>query len=632
MKKAVIIFILFFIFFIPSYTQVRFDKGDEQGMEAGKLDLHNDSVALSEALSGWWHDSQKSLNERMNWYDEAKFGCFIHWGVYSDAGGEWNEKVVSGYSEHLMRKEKIPLREYKDRLVYPFNPTGFDADEWMRHAKDAGMKYFIVTAKHHDGFAMFFSDTYPYDMRLTKYARDPMKELRESATKYGIKFGFYYSHAFDWEHPDAPGNDWEYNNPGGDKLIGGANWWLTRTDFIPRADKYVTDKSIPQILELIKKYNPDILWFDTPHKLPLFENIRILKSIREAGPDIVVNGRLARFPGGNLGDYTNTGDRAAYFYPVKGYWESIPTTNESYGYSKYDLSHKSVGHFVRLLASATSKGGNILMNVGPMGNGKWDEKDVEIFRGVGRWLSVNGEAIYGNERTDLPVQPWGVTTKKNGVIYLHVYDWPENGKLTVAGLTSDIAKAWFVSDSKKSPIKSVRLNTKDVDIQLPNSAPDTVNTVIALTLIEEKPSYPVRLLSPTSENILYAFDAELIGKGFSYGDGKVNRNYVRGWKGNSQSLKWDLRVNNPAAYKVYIDYNTATANERGIVLLEIAGKIFEAEYAPKVERDGINSVLAGEIGLAEGEYTCFLKGKSFQGTEYLRPIAVRLVPIGGLRN
>ena len=144
----------------------------------------------------------------------------------------------------------------------------------------------------------------------------------------------------DWEHPDAPGNDWEYNNPGGDKLIGTARWYDTHPEWLPKAIKYVDEKAIPQIKELLIKYHPDILWFDTPHKLPLSENIRLLKAIRETDPDVVVNGRLARNSAINFGDYRNTADRPAEFYPVTGNWEAIPTTNESYGYSKYDRSHK----------------------------------------------------------------------------------------------------------------------------------------------------------------------------------------------------------------------------------------------------------------------------------------------------
>ncbi|MCD8172305.1 MAG: alpha-L-fucosidase [Alistipes sp.] len=599
--------------------------GDEQGMEHGRLDLPQDSTALHEALEGWWKESRRTLDRRMEWYNEAKFGCFIHWGVYSDAAGEWNGRKVDGYSEHLMRKERIPLGEYRERLVYPFDPTAFDADEWMRNARDAGMRYFIVTAKHHDGFAMFHSDAYPYDLRLTRTGRDPMMELREAAGRYGIRFGFYCSHAFDWEHPDAPGNDWMYSNPGGDSLIGGANWWLTRTDFLPRAEKYVTDKSIPQIVELIEKYRPDILWFDTPHKLPLYQNIRILRAIREADPDVVVNGRLARYPGGNLGDYANTGDRAAYFFPNEGYWESIPTTNESYGYSRHDLSHKPSSHFIRLLASAASKGGNILMNVGPRDDGSWDPVDVEIFRGVGRWLDVNGESIYGTVRSGLPEQQWGVTTQREGTLYLHVFEWPRDGRLTVGGLTSDIASARIVPAPGVSPGYR-RLNEHDVEIILPADAPDTVNTVIALTFSHERPPYPARLLEPGLRNVLYAFDATLHGRGLGYGDGKPSRNYVSGWTGNDQWLEWPVRLNGPASYEVSLEYNTGGPDHSGTVVVEACGHTFEVSYAPHTENRGTMTVPVGRLDFPAGETVVTLKGGHCDGGAYMRPIALRLSP------
>ena len=525
-----------------------------------------------------------------------------------------------------MRKGRIPLEQYKKELVAPFNPTEFNAEEWMRHASEAGMNYFIITAKHHDGFAMYPSDAYPYDMRLTKYGKDPMEALRKAARKYGIKFGFYYSHAFDWEHPDAPGNDWDYDNPGGDKLLGGANWWTgERKSFLPNAEKYVEEKSIPQIQELIKKYDPDILWFDTPSKLPLYLNIRILEAIREVDPQskIVVNGRLARFGSQNMGDYRNTGDRAAFFFPTKGVWESIPTTNESYGYSVVDTVRKSVPFFVQLLASAASKGGNILMNVGPMGNGKWDARDVEVFQGIGKWLKVNGESIYGTQRTNLPVQPWGVTTLKGDTLYAHIYRWPSDGKLVIGGLRSEIKKGWCLAN-KKTSVKFNRLNADDYELTLPAKAPDNMNTVIALILDKQQAPNPVRLLDAKQSNILYTFDAQLQGRGLGFGDGKPNRNYVKNWKNESQSMKWKFRLNEPAEYTVYLDYNTAGKDDTGTVIIEIAGQKLEVNYPAFYERDGSSSILAGKVKLPKGTSECSLKGKQHQGKQYMNPIAVRL--------
>ncbi|WP_294071379.1 alpha-L-fucosidase, partial [Proteiniphilum sp. UBA1028] len=518
--------------------------------------------------------------------------------------------------------------KYIKELVLPFNPVDFDADEWMQTIRDAGMKYVVITAKHHDGFAMYFSDVYPYDMSLTKYNKDPMTALREAARKYGIKFGFYYSHAFDWEHPCAPGNDWEYpDHPGGDRLVGGSDWWLTRPDYLPMADKYVREKSIPQIQELIKKYDPDLMWFDTPHKLPLYQNIRILEAIREIDPEnkIVVNGRLARFADKNLGDYANTGDRAAHLYPTPGFWESIPTTNESYGYSIVDRERKPVSHFVRLLSSAVAKGGNILLNVGPMGNGRWDEVDATICLEIGKWLKINGDAIYGAQKTDLPLQSWGVTTQKGDTLYAHVHQWPKNGILTVGGLTSDIGKAWIVSDPQQKRVSFSRVNDKDVAVYLPANAPDSMNTIVAFAVKKTKKSYPIRLLDDTGDNTLFTFDAELMGSGLRFGDGKVNRNYVTNWKKDDQWMRWKVRINKPAKYDLFLDYNTVEDADTGEVCIHVAGKNFTVNYPPHPERKGTNSVYAGSITLTKDEFECSLRGKNYQGNQFMNPISVRFI-------
>jgi len=601
--------------------------GDEQGLTVpSNLQLPEDKAAVEKAKAGWWTAARKNIDERMAWYKEAKFGCFIHWGVYSEAAGVWKGKQKGGYTEHLQRKAKISVTDYKNELVANFDPSKFDADEWMRTVRDAGMRYFVITAKHHDGFAMYPSDAYPYDIRLTKCKIDPMMELKKAAKKYGIKFGFYYSHAFDWEHPDAPGNDWDYpDHPGGDRLVGGKNWWMTRKDFLPHAEKYVNEKSIPQIQELIKKYDPDILWFDTPSKLPLYLNIRILEAIREVDPanKIVVNGRLIRFSNQNMGDYRNTGDRSAHFNPTPGIWESIPTTNESYGYSVVDTVRKPASFFIRLLADAASKGGNILMNVGPMGNGAWDQRDKDVLLGIGKWMKVNGESLYGAERTDLPIQPWGVVTEKGNTIYAHVFNWPKDGKLTIGGLRSDIKSAKMLVNGKKVSFK--RLNENDCQLILPGNAPDAVNSVVVIDLVKKVPSYNVRLLDTKADNTLYTFDSQLIGRGLGYGDGKTNKNYIKNWKNESQSMKWTLRQSEPAEYTVYLDYNTVDKTSGGKVAVEIAGQRLEVDYPAFYERKGVNKLEVGKVKLPKGNFTCELKGVSHEGKQYMLPIAVRLV-------
>lgn len=246
-------------------------------------------LRASDAATDAAHDA------RMAWFRDARFGCFMHWGVYSVLGDEWHGKRGPGYAEHIQRKLQIPQADYRRDAVEKFNPTQFDAEAWVSLLKRAGMRYYIITAKHHDGFAMYDSKVNDYNVvAATPWHRDPMKELAAACRRQGLHFGFYYSHAFDWGDRYAPGNDWEWQNPGGDRLIGGAHWWTTMPDKLADVRKnYVDRKAIPQIRELIANYKPDILWFDTPSKLPFEENRRILNAVREAGPNVIINGRLA---------------------------------------------------------------------------------------------------------------------------------------------------------------------------------------------------------------------------------------------------------------------------------------------------------------------------------------------------
>jgi len=610
-------------------TMIPAVSGDEQGLEVPKsIVIQQDKDAYVDALKTWYIDDLKKNSHRVDWFADAKFGCFVHWGVYSPLAGEWNGNGALGYAEHIMRSRKIPINEYKEKVVNVFDAPDFDADKWMKTAKETGMKYMIVTAKHHDGVAMYPSNVYPYDIRLTKFKRDPMKELSQAAKKYGIKFGFYYSHAFDWEHPDAPGNDWDFQNPGGDKLLYGANWWENFPEFLPRAEKYVDEKSIPQILELIANYHPDILWFDTPHKLPLYLNIKIIKAIRTADASILVNGRLARVGGMNFGDYTNTGDRAAFFRATKGVWEAVPTTNESYGYNKFDKSHKTPMHFVRLLSSAAAKGGNILLNVGPIGSGSWDSIDVAILNGIGKWTQVNSASIYGTTRSPLPLQSWGEITQKADTLYLHVFEWPKDGKLTVGGLNADVKKAFFLADLKRrKSLPTKQLNATDLIISLPKKMPDSLSTVIKLEVKGKIENKTLQLLSTTNKNQLLVFDAKTPGKGFSYGDGKKNREFASNWKSDAQYLQWEFRTNESVIYDVKLAYNTADKNQNGEVVLEIDDKKSPLTYNATKSIDTNIELPVGRVTLSKGNHKMKLSLIKFEGLQAMQPLYVTLCPL-----
>lgn len=632
MKIKLSFFLLGFLMLVQAKAQTssiltKPSKGDEQGLEVPKsLVIEQDKNAYKEALEGWYTADKKAHPNRADWFTDARFGCFVHWGVYSTLSGEWKGVGSLGYGEHIMRSRTIPLTEYKEKVVETFNPILFNADEWMKHASDAGMRYFIITAKHHDGFAMYPSKAYPFDIKQTKMQQDPMKALSIAAKKYGIKFGFYYSHAFDWEHPDAPGNDWDYANPGGDKLLHGANWWETFPEFLPRAEKYVNEKSIPQILELINNYHPDILWFDTPHKLPMYLNLKIVKSIRDAAPDLVLNGRLARVANVNFGDYTNTGDRAAFFRPTAGVWEAVPTTNESYGYNKFDSSHKNPTHFIRLLASAAAKGGNILLNVGPKGDGTIDAKDAAILKNVGKWMKANSESIYGVSRNPISLQSWGEITQKGNTLYLHVYQWPKDGKLIVGGLTAPIVKAFFLTQPKNNvPFK--KINETDVAFTLPASMLDTLNTVIKVSIDGNLTATSTRLLSAQNSNTLLVFDAATPGKTFSYGDGKNNRQFATNWKSTDQFLRWNVRLNEAATYDAAIAYNTDAKDEDGEVVVEVDGQKYPLPYKATYKSNLLVLTPSVKLKLEKGEHIIKLSLSNFKGKQAMQPLHFQLIPI-----
>jgi alpha-L-fucosidase len=610
------------------------------GVEKGNP---RDVAAANEALRGWWTESQKTRDQRLAWWREARFGCFIHWGVYAGPAGEWNGKNGGGYAEHLMRHERIPLAEYKEKVVSVFDPEKFNANDWVKLIKGAGMKYVVITAKHHDGFAMWPSDVNKYNLRdATKFQRDPMLDLSMACRANGLRFGFYYSHAYDWEDPNAPGNDWDYMNPGGDHgFFGGKNWFDEHPEVLERVRRYVDGKAIPQLKELIAKYHPDIFWFDTSGKLPFSEQLRIVEAVRKADPIVVINGRAARGLGRNFGDYLDTGDRPAELRPTPGDWECIPTTNESYGYHKLDHSHKPVSYFIRLLAMAAAKGGNMLLNIGPMGNGQIAPEDQAILRGIGDWMSVNGYSIYGTERTPLERQAWGESTLrinlrmlKSGpveedTLYLHVFAWPPDGRLVVGGLQQKPGKelnAFLMADPKTS-LKVEPLGEYDTVIHVPASAPDATDSVILLEMRGGLKTHPGRLLASKGPvNRLLAFDAATSGKGFKYGDGKAAAYCVSGFKKPGDALAWKVRLNEPATLAVSVKYSTTSDQRGGEYELKLGDQTLECRLDATQSAKNIRTAEVGKVSLPAGEMELRFQHKSDAGDLQLFEIDLAPAP------
>lgn len=322
--------------------------------------------------------SDATHEARIAWFRQAKFGLFIHWGLYSIPAGIWQGRHIPGIGEWIMHNAPIPLKDY-ERLAGGFDPHGFNADAWVQLAQDAGMKYIVITAKHHDGFAMFHSRVSAYNVYdATPFHRDPLKELADACARHHMPLGFYYSQAQDWHEPNGAGNT---------------------NDFGPDADKnfdqYLRGKAEPQVRELLTGYGPVcLIWFDTPRMMTPERGQRFVDIVRSLQPKTLIDGRL-----GTAGDYESTGDNTIPDEGLKGDWEVPATINHTWGYKVDDTDWKSPGDIIFKLVDIVSKGGNYLLNVGPTSQGVIPQDCQDILRTVGRWLAINGEAIYGARRS-----------------------------------------------------------------------------------------------------------------------------------------------------------------------------------------------------------------------------------------
>lgn len=315
---------------------------------------------------------------RLAWFREAKYGLFIHWGLYAIPAGEWKGKRSLGLGEWIMNRSQVPVREY-EKLAALFNPVKFNADAWVQLAQDAGMKYIVITSKHHDGFAMFKSKAGSYNIvDATPFKRDILKELADACAKRGMRLGFYYSQSQDWHEPNGAGNNWDF---GPDE----------KKDY----DEYLRGKAEPQIRELLTGYGPvALIWFDTPRMMTGDRAQRFADIVRTLQPNTLIDGRL-----GAEGDYRSTGDNVIPSEAAREAWETPATINDTWGFRKDDTNWKSPGQILFKLVDIVSKGGNYLLNVGPMADGIIPQASQDVLRTVGRWLKVNGEAVYGAAST-----------------------------------------------------------------------------------------------------------------------------------------------------------------------------------------------------------------------------------------
>lgn len=389
---------------------------------------------------------------RLDWWREAKFGMFIHWGLYAIPAGVWKGDEIPGIGEWIMYRAEIPVREY-EKLAPEFNPVEFDAAEWVGLAKKAGQKYLVLTTKHHDGFCLFGSKHTSYNIvDGTPFKRDVVAELAEECRRQGIRMGFYYSQTQDWHHPDGDGNYWDYD--------------ASAQNF----DSYIHDYVIPQLEELLTKYGPvGLIWFDTPKQITAKQSQDLLDTVYRIQPDCLVCGRL----GNGLGDYASAGDNRIPGSLVELDWETPATINDTWGYKTNDENWKAADDLVRKLIDIVSKGGNYLLNVGPTAEGIIPRPSVERLEEMGAWLERNGEAIYGTKAGPVQNIDWCRTTTKNGTVYLHVFDWPADGRITLPGMRTKSARVLGNGET-------LSVSSDGSVVTGPAAAPDPIVTVVAL--------------------------------------------------------------------------------------------------------------------------------------------------------
>lgn len=528
---------------------------------------------------------------RMAWFREAKFGMFIHWGVYAVPAGTYKGEKVQGIGEWIMLRGKIPVAEYR-AFAKEFNPVKYEPDAWAKVAKEAGMRYIVITAKHHDGFALFPSDVTEWDIAdATPYKKDLITPLAEATRKQGLKFGTYYSQAQDWTHPGGAksgmkeGEGWDDAHKGS-------------------FDDYLAKIAVPQTREILTRIKPDVLWWDTPTWMNA-ERAKPLHELIALRPGLITNNRLG---GGYKGD-TETPEQ---YIPATGFkdrdWEACMTMNGTWGFKSYDHNWKSTEVLVRNLVDIVSKGGNYLLNVGPTAEGEIPEPSIQRLKEVGAWMKVNGDAIYGTTASPFSKLAWGRCTKKvtknGGTLYLHVFDWPKDGKLVVPGLRNKVTGARVLATREKVTAKA---DGGDVVLSLPVKAPDAIASVIE---VKYSGALEVdrRLPGPAADGS-FAFGADTADihnslRAHAKLEGKENAARITNWDNAEARVSWDFNAPKAGDFLVKADVVGGGSGKLSLVLDSAS----VAAEVPAAEGAGNRIVELGKITVPKpGAYTLELK-------------------------
>jgi len=533
------------------------------------------ATPVGDSANPYAGETPEQRDARMKWWREARFGLFIHWGVYSVPAGTYHDKQIGGIGEWIMYNGKIPVAEYRE-FARHFNPVKYNADEWVRTAKDAGMKYIVITSKHHDGFALFDSKASDWNVvKATPYGKDLLKQLAEACQRHGLKLGFYYSQAQDW------------NNKGGG--VCGQHWDPAQDGDM---GEYIRKVAVPQVKEILSGYPISILWWDTPCGMTK-EYADQLIPLLKLRPGIIHNNRLGVYPGDS--------ETPEQEIPATGFkgrdWETCMTMNDTWGYKSYDNNWKPTQVLLRNLIDIASKGGNYLLNVGPTSEGLIPAPSVQRLKEVGEWMKVNGEAIYATTASPFKKLPWGRCTQKPGKLYLHVFDWPSDGRLAVP-LASPIKKAYLLAD--KARALTVESNADGKVLTVPVASPSAHAGVVVLEITSppEVIATSSRIRQAADGTLtLRAADAELIGDSIrteTKGSGEPNIGF---WTDAKDFARWSVTITKTGSFDVEATFACAPGSEGSEVTLSIGNQEYPQTVPATQGWDDFVSERVGQLAI-----------------------------------
>lgn len=503
-------------------------------------------------------ETREERDVRMAWWREARFGMFIHWGVYAALAGDKLAIKTSWGSEWIAHRNQIPLAKYRE-YAKDFNPVNYDPEAWVLLAKKAGMKYMVITAKHHDGFALFDSKATDWDVvDATAYGKDLLKPLAEACRKHGMKLGFYYSQAQDWMHP---GGAVKY-------VRGSGSIWdeAQKGDM----DEYIRNIAVPQVRELLTNYGDiAVFWWDTPTGMNR-ERADMLLPLLRLQPGIIHNNRLCL---GYKGDYATPENKVPAASVKDSDWETCMTMNTTWGYKSYDHEWKSAKTLIQTLCDIASKGGNFLLNVGPKDDGTIPKESVDALESIGQWMTVNGEAIHGTSATPLKSQPRGarVTCKHEGdttALYLHVLEWPEDGTLWLPAAGTITESSLLGHPEQKVTFAPAIIGT---DLVFAGPQPDPNCSVLKLVFKGKIECFDILVRSDKDGKLnLTAGDATING---THGLRTTGDRLFTGWQSPDDYPEWKIELQKPGTFRVQAQIATQNkATMTMIVKNEVSGK------------------------------------------------------------